>query len=262
MTVEFVRELERKLSPNGVVALNIHSALKGDASKVLRSEVLTYSQVFPSVYVFPVGEDPYSVQTNILMASKKPRVSKSEFTDKAKILAGKIKIEGFLDYAGMYLEDPLPTDDVPVLTDDYAPVEALTASVVTNFYRFTYPVCFKKNLCVEVEVADTPDKRSKGLMYREKLGQDNGMLFIFPQTRTWSFWMKNTKIPLDMIWIKKDGTIADIKQNVQPCTADPCPAYTPQREALYVVEVNANYTLKHGIKAGDSADLRRVLRWF
>ncbi len=111
-------------------------------------------------------------------------------------------------------------------------------------------VCFSEK-CVEVEIVDTPETRMQGLMFRESLGDGEGMLFIFEEENIYPFWMKNTLIPLDMIWISQDTKIIDIKTAV-PCEIDPCPNYSPSGKALYVLEVNAGFTDENEIEIGDT----------
>ena len=84
-------------------------------------------------------------------------------------------------------------------------------------------------------------------MFREQLSDKKGMLFIFPQEGVHSFWMKNTLMPLDLLWIDKERKIIDI-QTAQPCQEDPCPVSTPSGSALYVLEINANTSEKLGFK--------------
>ena len=92
---------------------------------------------------------------------------------------------------------------------------------------------------IHAEVADTPKKRAEGLMYREHLAKDRGMLFTFGQAQPWTFWMKNTKIPLDIIWMNEKKQIIHIARNVPICTRtdDSCPQYQPNDPALYVLEL-------------------------
>ncbi|OGW51916.1 MAG: hypothetical protein A2V62_06950 [Nitrospirae bacterium RBG_19FT_COMBO_58_9] len=92
---------------------------------------------------------------------------------------------------------------------------------------------------IHAELADTPQKRAEGLMYRTHLGADRGMLFTFLQAQAWTFWMKNTKIPLDIIWMNDKKQIIHIEPNVPICTRqdDSCPQYRPNDEALYVLEL-------------------------
>lgn len=111
----------------------------------------------------------------------------------------------------------------------------------------------KQDLKVNIEVASAPADWAKGLMYRSSLDQNAGMLFIFPYESKQAFWMKNTLIPLDIIFISKDKKVVDVKENFQPCPTSKiiCPAYGPENPAMYVLEVNASYCAKHNIKIGD-----------
>jgi uncharacterized membrane protein (UPF0127 family) len=109
---------------------------------------------------------------------------------------------------------------------------------------------------VKVEIAKTPAQRAKGLMFRTSMPQDSGMLFIFESESRQSFWMANTKIPLDIIWISRDGIIVDISHNTPPCTQTGklqamCKTYSPKEKALYVLEVNGGWANTHGIKINE-----------
>lgn len=95
------------------------------------------------------------------------------------------------------------------------------------------------NECFNVEIADSYYERMKGLMDREKLDENNGLLFIFPEENTWGFWMKNTLIPLDIIWVDENMKIVHIKENAHPCEEIPCPIYLPKTKAKYVLEINS-----------------------
>lgn len=95
-------------------------------------------------------------------------------------------------------------------------------------------------ITLKAEVADTPLKRSVGLMYRDHLKKDHGMLFFFSQPQAWNFWMKNTKIALDLIWIDGKKRVTHIERNVPICTKsdDSCPQYRPNSDdAVYVLEI-------------------------
>ena len=112
---------------------------------------------------------------------------------------------------------------------------------------------------VRVEVVEKPSDLQMGLMYRKHLAKDSGMLFILQEERPQSFWMKNTFIPLDMIFISADLIIVDIT-TMQPCTTDPCPDYTSKQPARYCLEVNAGYARSHTIAIGDkiSSDVLKL----
>lgn len=116
--------------------------------------------------------------------------------------------------------------------------------------NLTQRACIKE-ACFNLEIAQTPEERQKGLMFRSSLNQDAGMLFIFPEEGIYPFWMKNTLIPLDIIWINKDKKIIHIENNVPPCKEDPCPSYSPEEKALYVLEINAGLSKKYEFKEGD-----------
>lgn len=113
----------------------------------------------------------------------------------------------------------------------------------------------KEKIKVVVEIADSPEERASGLMFREFLDGNSGMLFIFDDEKTRSFWMKNTLIPLDMIFISKDFEIVDIKY-AEPCKEDTCISYVSKEPAEYVLEVNGNFTARNDIAIGDMVNLK------
>jgi uncharacterized protein len=112
-------------------------------------------------------------------------------------------------------------------------------------------VIFPDGFAVHVEIAADGENRAQGLMYRDHLRPGAGMLFFFPQTGEYAFWMKNTLIPLDMIWIDESRRIAHIAHDVPPCKIDDCPNYPPNAPALYVLEVDAGVAKQHALKNGD-----------
>jgi uncharacterized membrane protein (UPF0127 family) len=105
-----------------------------------------------------------------------------------------------------------------------------------------------------VEIADKDKDRMRGLMYRKALGESAGMLFVFDDEHVLRFWMKNTCIPLDMIFIAEDGVIVGIEENAPTLNED---TYTPNCPAKYVLEMNAGWARKHGVKAGQKAAIVR-----
>lgn len=112
-----------------------------------------------------------------------------------------------------------------------------------------------QDICFKIEIADTKEKRQLWLMHRKSLPEDKGMLFVFEQYGMYSFWMKNTLIPLDMIWLDNKQTIIDIKE-AEPCTQDPCPTYNPQWYASYVLELNQGISKKYWFKIGDKVEIK------
>jgi len=119
-------------------------------------------------------------------------------------------------------------------------------------------LCFADGSCIFVEVADEPNARRRGLMHRESIPADHGMLFIFEADGLHGIWMKNMQFPIDLIWADNDSTVVDVKADAPPCRMDPCTIYLPNQTARYVVEVNANYTRKHGIDVGDRLKMPKL----
>jgi uncharacterized protein len=110
-------------------------------------------------------------------------------------------------------------------------------------------------ITIQAEIADTPRKRAHGLMYREYLKKDHGMLFFFSEPQAWTFWMKNTKIALDLIWLDEKKRVTHIERNVPICTKsdDSCPQYGPNSaDAVYVLEIAGGtvdgYKIEKGAK--------------
>ena len=116
-------------------------------------------------------------------------------------------------------------------------------------------VCIKKN-CFDIEIADTAQEREIGLMNREFLALDSGMLFVFEKEDVYNFWMKNTLIPLDIIWINKDNRISFIKENASPCKTDICETFGPNEKSIYILEINGGLVKKMGLGVGDLIKIR------
>jgi hypothetical protein len=108
---------------------------------------------------------------------------------------------------------------------------------------------------VRVEVARTAAQRERGLMYRDHLEGDAGMVFLFDHDEDQSFWMKNTAIPLDMIFITTDLVVAGVAANAEPFTLTPRACGKPSR---YVLEVNGGFAAKHGIGPGTRVQFEGV----
>ena len=98
-----------------------------------------------------------------------------------------------------------------------------------------------------VEVADTAETRARGLMFRKTMDDDNGMLFVYPRQRPVAFWMKNTFIPLDMIFVDETGVVKSVHANAIPHDTTAIPSGAPVQ---YVVEINAGLAATKGIAEG------------
>lgn len=101
-----------------------------------------------------------------------------------------------------------------------------------------------------VAVAATPEQQEHGLMFYRSLGADQGMIFPYDPPAAVSFWMKNTLIPLDMIWIDAEKKVVAVHHDVPPCKADPCPSYSPDAKGSYVLELAAGAGARHKVVVG------------
>jgi len=115
--------------------------------------------------------------------------------------------------------------------------------------KVTITVKDGREVSFAVEVADTPSKREMGLQYRRDLAADRGMIFLFPAESGQSFWMKNTPLPLDMIFINRERKIVGIIEQTVPFSLEPRSVGAPSQ---FVLEINGGLSKRHGIKAGDT----------
>ena len=109
-----------------------------------------------------------------------------------------------------------------------------------------------KGAVISTEIADTPAKRSQGLMFRKDMPHDHGMLFVFNKSGHWTFWMKNTKMSLDILWIDDSKKVVHVEPNVSICTRtdEGCPRYHTPKESHYVLELKAGMAQHFGITVG------------
>ena len=116
-------------------------------------------------------------------------------------------------------------------------------SVVLRDTRFT------------VEIADDPGEQQLGLMFREAMPDGHGMLFIFQNEDPRSFWMKNTRITLDILYFDSAQVLVSMHQNVPPCRTPQCPGYPSNKPARYVLELNGGIASKLGVSLGDHLEI-------
>lgn len=143
------------------------------------------------------------------------------------------------------------------------PLTAQKASPAASPPRFA-DVSFPDRTRVHAEVAATEAEREHGLMNRKSLGDLDGMIFVFEAPGLHTFWMKDTLIPLDMLWLDANGKIVSIAETVPPCKTPQCPTYPPSAPASFVLELNAGFAKKHQIRIGDTVavsgiDLKKPL---
>jgi len=127
-------------------------------------------------------------------------------------------------------------------------------TVVIIVYKKKAAYILINNRKIPVELALTESQRQKGLSSRDHLDADTGMLFIFPDSNIHSFWMKDTLIPLDVIWIN-DGKIVEMT-TLDMQTEENIPQYTPQNKAQYVLELNAGAINENNFQVGDKVEIK------
>lgn len=108
-----------------------------------------------------------------------------------------------------------------------------------------------------IEIAEDDASRAHGLMERESMPADHGMLFVFQDDAPRAFWMKNCKFPQDMLFFDAERRLISVQRNVPPCVSDPCPAYSSGAPARYVLELNAGQADQIGAHPGDELTIRR-----
>jgi len=108
---------------------------------------------------------------------------------------------------------------------------------------------------ISVEIADDSQERAQGMMFRESLDENSGMFFVFDDEAERIFWMKNTVIPLDMVFIDEGYRIVDVK-TAAPCKENPCASYSSSKPAKYVLEVNERFAARKNIKIGDRITIK------
>jgi uncharacterized membrane protein (UPF0127 family) len=115
-------------------------------------------------------------------------------------------------------------------------------------------VFFPNGKIITAELAASDAERARGLMNREIINPDQGMLFVFDNEGVHSMWMKNMLIPLDFLWLDREQRIVHIEENVPPCKRDPCPSYASKIPAMYVLELKAGSIKQNGLNLYDKID--------
>jgi len=106
-----------------------------------------------------------------------------------------------------------------------------------------------------VELAETSEEQALGLMFRDSMAEDRGMLFLFPAESRRSFWMKNTRIPLDILYFDSDLALVSVAADARPCRSARCPSYPSEGAAQYVLELNAGKAAELDVRPGDVLEL-------
>ena len=111
-------------------------------------------------------------------------------------------------------------------------------------------VKFPGGRVIAVEIADTPERVTYGYMFRTEVRDDEGMIFVFADPEVHAFWMKNTLVPLDIVWLDDQFNVVYLQNATPPCKTDPCPSYGSLRKGRYVLELKSGVARREGLKAG------------
>ena len=163
--------------------------------------------------------------------------------------------------AGLVACAPTPAEDSPPA----APMAAPTTTQSSSGFGFTQsgqmlPITARTVLggkTINLEVAQTPDQQSMGLMFRPALPDDRGMLFPFKPARPVSFWMRNVPVALDMVFLYR-GQIVSVSSEVPPCTTPTCPTYGPGSNVDQVIELRAGLAAELGLKPKDVVKIEPI----
>ena len=110
------------------------------------------------------------------------------------------------------------------------------------------------------DVAITDEDQIKGLSIRDQMNENEGMLFVYGEPSRQSFWMKDMKFPIDIIWLNGTGSVVHVEENLKPCVPSlECPSFSPNENAQYVLETVAGFAQKHHLKIGTDIDFSIVL---
>jgi uncharacterized protein len=109
----------------------------------------------------------------------------------------------------------------------------------------------------DVEIAEDDASRERGLMFRDSMPKEHGMIFLFPRAENQAFWMKNTKLPLDIFYFDANWHLVNVQKRVPPCQFEPCPAYPSLGAAQYVLELNAGLADELAVKPGAALKFQR-----
>jgi uncharacterized membrane protein (UPF0127 family) len=139
-------------------------------------------------------------------------------------------------------------------------LSALTVSLAACAVHASGPSVELKGHRFDVEIAADDATRQRGLMFRDSMPADHGMLFLFDHPYMQSFWMKNCRMPLDILYFDQEYKLVNVQERVPPCRSavdSRCPVYASTGPAQYVLELNSGTAEKLGVKAGDTLTVTR-----
>lgn len=187
-----------------------------------------------------------SNSSNSSNSNNRKLVEKKTDATKYILLAVVILIAGYFSYTLFFQKDEVKN---PVFVDPKERIKNIKEPAFKKEGQLEFLKNEKEPVKqIEIEIAENDEERTQGLMYRKSMDDSKGMLFIFPNEEPQSFWMKNTILPLDIIYVNSKREIVKIYKNTTPFSETSLPSGKP---ATYVVEVAGGYTDRYGINEGD-----------
>jgi uncharacterized membrane protein (UPF0127 family) len=162
-----------------------------------------------------------------------------------------IAIGAIITVAVLYFNPAAITTSILGQTEDEQQELTISQQLRSGSYGYRQVNVTMNGLVLVADIAATDEQRTKGLSVKDRLGENEAMLFVFDKEAEHTFWMKNMKFPIDIIWLDSDKTIVHIEHNLQPCSFELlCPTYKPNVESLYVLETVGGFAEKHDIVKG------------
>ena len=162
-----------------------------------------------------------------------------------------IAIGAIITIAVLYFNPAAITTSILGQTEDEQQELTISQQLRSVSYGYRQVNVTMNGLVLVADIAATDEQRTKGLSVKDRLGENEAMLFVFDNEAEHSFWMKNMKFPIDIIWLDSDKTIVHIEHNLQPCSFELlCPTYKPNVESLYVLETVGGFAEKYDIVKG------------
>jgi uncharacterized protein len=159
-----------------------------------------------------------------------------------------IAIGAIITVAVLYFNPAAITTSILGQTEDEQQELTISQQLRSVSYGYRQVNVTMNGLVLVADIAATDEQRTKGLSVKDRLGENEAMLFVFDNEAEHSFWMKNMKFPIDIIWLDSDKTIVHIEHNLQPCSFELlCPTYKPNVESLYVLETVGGFAEKYDI---------------
>ena len=147
-------------------------------------------------------------------------------------------------------------NDTPVLSANGQAGSAASASptpspaTAAKARPSVVPLKLPSGKVLQGELMVSNEERQRGLMFRQSLPLDRGLLFVFEQEDFHGIWMKNCRFPIDILWLDRNHRVVHLEESAPPCKKDPCPVYSPLRMASYVIEINAGQARREQATVG------------